>query len=100
MEAPVFVFLIGVSPRPAGGARVEDLAQLDRRVDVEVVAPDDLLQLGAEALHLGGQAVVQLAQVGDVDGDAGVLHPGQHPHERVLDRGVQVGHALLAELAS
>ena len=86
--------------QPAPGRRrgVQDLAQLDRRVDVEVVAPDDLAQLGAEPLHLGGQALVELAEVGDVDGDAGVLHPGQHAHERVLDRRVQVGHALLGEL--
>ena len=86
--------------QPAPGRRrgVQQLAQLDRRVDVEVVAPDHLAQLGVEALHIGRQPFVELAEVGDVDGDAGVLHPGQHAHERVLDRRVQIGHALLGEL--
>ena len=78
---------------------VEQLAQLDRRVDVEVVAPDDLLQLGAEADDVGGEPLVEAAQLGTVDGDAGVLHAGQDTHQRVLDRAVQLGHPLLVEAA-
>ena len=38
------------------------------------------------------------SRYGTVDGDADVLHPGQHDDERVLDRRVQLGHALLGEL--
>ena len=32
-----------------------------------------------------------------VDADADVLHPGEHPHERVLDRVVELGHPLRVE---
>ena len=61
-------------------------------------AADDALQLGAEPLapRLVRRSL-QRAQLGDVDGDADVLHAGEHAHERVLDRGVQLGHALLVE---
>ena len=32
-----------------------------------------------------------------VDGDADVLHRGEHTHERVLDRAVELGHPLRFE---
>ena len=72
---------------------VEQLAELDRRVEVER-APGDVVDLVGEALHLTGQAVVDGAQLGHVDADPHVLHPGEHPHERVLDLGVQPRHSL------
>ena len=41
---------------------------------------------------------MELAEVGDVDRDPGMLHARQDVDQRVLDRRVQVGHALLGEL--
>jgi hypothetical protein len=41
---------------------------------------------------------VQLPEIGDVDAHAGVLHPGQHPDQGVLDGGVQLGHAVGGQL--
>ena len=46
---------------------------------------------------LGGELLVQPLQLRHVDGDADVLHLGQHADQRVLDRRVQLGHALLLE---
>ena len=54
-------------------------------------------QLGAELVDLGGQPGVDVAEGLGVDADADVLHAGQHANERVLDRVVQVGHALGGE---
>ena len=87
---------LGLLHRREAALGEQDLAQLDRRVEVERPA-DDLVQHAGQALHLGGQALEQDAQLVDVDGDAGVLHPGEHAHQRVLDRVVEVAHALLVE---
>ena len=75
---------------------VQQLAQLHRRVEVERPA-DDALKLGRETFALRRQSLVQSPQFGDVDGDADVLHLGEHSDQRVLDRRVQLGHALLVE---
>ena len=93
VDAPVFVFFTGVRPRVGE----QDLAHLDRRVDVEVVVTGDLAQLDAEPCDLGGELLVERLQLRPVDGDADVLHPGEHDDERVLDRAVELGHALLFE---
>ena len=74
----------------------QDLAQLDGRVDVERTT-HHLLQHSPEALDLGGELAVELGELGNVDGDAHVLHLRQHADQRVLDGGVQLGHALLVE---
>ncbi len=71
----------------------QDLAQLDRRVDVEL-PPDDVVEVLGEAGDLAGEVVAERLQLGGVDGDADVLHAGQHAHEGVLDVGVELGHAL------
>ena len=75
----------------------QDLAQLDRRVDVEVLVPGDHPQVVAQPCRVGGQLLVQLLEERTVDGDADVLHPGEDDDERVLDRRVQRRHALLVE---
>ena len=74
----------------------EDRPQLRGRVDVEVLAGglDDGGPLG---LGLGGQGVVEASQHVDVDGDAEVLHLGQHPHQGHLDVVVEAGQAVCLE---
>ena len=85
VDAPVFVRLHRRQPTPRWRRGVQQLAQLDRRVDVQVVPPDDFLQLGLQALDLAGQPLVEPAQLDQVDGDPGVFHACQHAHQRVLD---------------
>ena len=51
----------------------------------------------ARRTHSAVRRVLSDSQLGPVDGDADVLHAGQHPHQRVLDLGVQRGHALRVE---
>ena len=84
---------LGLLRRGEAALGVQDLAQLNRRVDVERAA-DDLLQHTAEPVDLGRQTIAELLQRATIDGDADVFHLRQHPHQRVLDRRVQVGHAL------
>ena len=93
VEYPVLVFF------PPGQAALgeQQLAKLDRRVEVQIVAADHPPQLGAEPLDLLDQADVDRAQHVAVDRDADVLHAGEHPHERVLDVAVEPGHALRLE---
>ena len=57
----------------------------------------DLAELGAERLDLRGQPLVDRAQRVGVDADADVLHLGEHPDERVLDRVVELGHPVRIE---
>ena len=75
----------------------QQLAQLDGRVEVQVVPTHHPPQLGTEALDLLDQADVDRAQHLAIDRDADVLHAGQHAHERVLDVAVEPGHALRLE---
>ena len=51
-------------------------------------------QLVGQRLHLVAEPLVQPLQFVDVDADTDVFHLGEHEHERVLDRVVQLGHAL------
>ena len=51
----------------------------------------------ASRLQSSREALVEPAQLVDVDADADVLHPGQHADERVLDLVVELAHALRVE---
>ena len=88
---------LGLLARAQAALVVEDLAQLLRRVEVEVVAAGDDAEFGAERVDLGRQAGAERFEFGDVDGDADVFHLRQHHDERVLDRAVELGHALRFE---
>ena len=75
---------------------VQQFAQLNRRVEVERPT-DDALELGRESFALQCEVLVESLQLGHVDGDADVFHLGEHTDQGVLDRGIQLGHALLVE---
>ena len=74
----------------------EHLAQLERGVHVELV-PGRLDDRGAVALDVGDQPVAEALQLVAVDGDAGVLHAGEHADERHLDVVVERAQALGVE---
>src|SRR5262249_6880499 len=77
----------------------QDLTQLQRRVDVELLA-GVLPDLSRQLLALGGQRVVQVLQLGGVHRDARVLHLRQHAYERHFDVVVQRAHPLRIERGS
>ena len=74
----------------------QDLAELARRAQVELVADEavDLLLEPRDALR---ECRGQAREDGAVDPDAGPLHLGDHGHERALERLVDRRHALGGE---
>ncbi|GMA85044.1 hypothetical protein GCM10025868_02940 [Angustibacter aerolatus] len=56
------------------------------------------VRVGVRLLHLGGEVRLHLAQAVDVDGDAELLHLGEHADERDLDVAQQGGRVVLLEL--
>ena len=75
----------------------EDLRELHRRADVELVA-DGGVDLLLEAADLARQRLRHLVQRAGVDGDAVQLHPREDGDERHLDLVEELRHLLLAEL--
>ena len=52
----------------------------------------------AAELDLAGELGLERLELVDVDGDAGLLHPGQQVDQRQLDVGQQPGAAAVLEL--
>ncbi len=76
---------------------VEDLAQLRRRVEVELL-PGLLVDRGLQRGHALAHARPHLRQVVDVEPDAAGLHARQHAGERQLDVVEEPPEALLLDL--
>ena len=71
--------------------------QLLGRAEVDLLADDREGLVGGE-LDLAGELRLERLQLVDVDGDAGLLHPGQQVDQRQLDVGQQPGAAAVLEL--
>ena len=61
------------------------------------ILADAVTELGGERRRLAAESIVQRAQFIGVDADPDVLHLGQHENEGILDRVVQLLHALRVE---
>ncbi len=74
----------------------QHLAELGRRVHLELHPGhvlDECLQLAA----FGGQALVELPQLGHVDPHAHLLHAGEHPHQGALHLVVEAAQSPAVE---